>query len=152
MLTADQPGLEPAFGRRWPNQQLSHTSLDGALVSINLPLVMTYRDRQLDAIGDPTRRAILARLRKGPASVGKLAAGFPVSRPAISQHLRVLKEADLVTDRAEGTKRVYELNPSAFASLREYFDEFWGVALISFKKRVENTPRRSDAGHGRAND
>jgi DNA-binding transcriptional ArsR family regulator len=110
--------------------------------------VSTYRDKQLDAIGDPTRRAILARLRKGPASVGKLAGGFPVTRPAISQHLRVLKDADLVRDRAEGTRRVYELNPEAFASLREYFDEFWGVALISFKKRVENTPRRSDAGHG----
>ena len=126
--------------------------LDAALVSATLPFVTTYRDRQLDAIGDPTRRAILARLRKGPASVGKLATGFPVSRPAISQHLRVLKDADLVTDRAEGTRRVYELNPAAFASLREHFDEFWGVALISFKKRVENTSRRSDAGHGRAKD
>jgi DNA-binding transcriptional ArsR family regulator len=114
--------------------------------------VNTYRDKQLDAIGDPTRRAILARLRKGPASVGRLASAFPISRPAISQHLRVLKDADLVNDHAEGTRRVYELNPSAFASLREYFDEFWGVALISFKKRVENTSRRSDAGHGRAND
>ena len=70
--------------------------------------------------------------------MGKLASGFPVSRPAISQHLRVLKEANLVTDRADGTRRVYELNPHAFASLREYFDEFWGVALIAFKKRVEN--------------
>jgi DNA-binding transcriptional ArsR family regulator len=106
----------------------------------------------LDAIGDPTRRAILARLRKGPAAVGKLAGGFPVSRPAISQHLRVLKEANLVTDRADGTRRVYELNPEAFASLREYFDEFWGVAMIAFKKRVENTPRRSDARHDRASD
>ena len=112
----------------------------------------TYRDRQLDAIGDPTRRAILGRLRKGPASVGKLAAGFPISRPAISQHLRVLKDAELVTGRADGTRRVYELNPAAFASLREYFDEFWGVALISFKKRVESTSRRSDAAHGRASD
>lgn len=126
--------------------------LDIALVSYSLPLVTTYRDKQLDAIGDPTRRAILARLRKGPAPVGKLASGFSVSRPAISQHLRVLKDADLVTDRAEGTKRVYELNPAAFASLREYFDEFWGVALMSFKKRVDNTSRRSDAGHGRASD
>jgi len=70
--------------------------------------------------------------------VGKLASAFPVSRPAISQHLRVLKDANLVTDRADGTRRVYELNPEAFASLREYFDEFWGVALIAFKKRVEN--------------
>jgi len=100
--------------------------------------VSTYRERQLDALGDPTRRAILARLRKGPAPVGKLARDFPVSRPAISQHLRVLKEANLVTDRADGTRRVYELNPEAFASLREYFDEFWGVALIAFKKRIEN--------------
>ncbi len=97
-----------------------------------------YRELQLDALGDPTRRAILARLRKGPAPVGKLARAFPISRPAISQHLRVLKEANLVTDRADGTRRVYELNPEAFASLREYFDEFWGVALIAFKKRVEN--------------
>ena len=70
--------------------------------------------------------------------MGKLASAFPVSRPAISQHLRVLKEAKLVTDRSDGTRRVYELNPEAFASLREYFDEFWGVALIAFKKRVEN--------------
>lgn len=101
----------------------------------------TYRDRQLEAIGDPTRRAILAQLRKGPAAVGKLARSFPVSRPAISQHLRILKEANLVTDRADGTRRVYELNPAAFASLREYFDEFWGVALISFKRRVENRNR-----------
>ena len=127
-------------------------SLDASLVSISLPLVKTYRDKQLDAIGDPTRRAILARLRRGAASVGKLASGFTVSRPAISQHLRVLKDADLVTDRAEGTRRVYELNPAAFASLREYFDEFWGVALISLKKHIENTSRRSDADHGRANE
>ena len=109
------------------------------LVSITLPLVSTYRDHQLDALGDPTRRAILARLRKGPAPVGKLAQGFRVSRPAISQHLRVLKDANLVTDRAVGTRRLYELNPAAFASLREYFDEFWGVALIAFKKRIETS-------------
>ena len=98
----------------------------------------TYRDAQLDALGDPTRRAIVARLRRGPMPVGELARGFPMTRPAISQHLRVLKEANLVTDRADGTRRVYELNPEAFASLREYFDEFWGVALIAFKKRVDN--------------
>lgn len=97
----------------------------------------TYRDQQLDALGDPTRRAILARLRKGPLPVGKLARAFPVSRPAISQHLRILKDANLVTDRPDGNRRVYELNPAAFASLREYFDEFWGVALIAFKKRIE---------------
>lgn len=105
----------------------------------------TYRDRQLDAIGDPTRRAILARLRKGSAAVGKLAGGLPISRPAVSQHLRVLKDAGLVTDRPEGNRRVYELNPAAFASLREYFDEFWGTALLAFKKKIDSgKPRRSD--------
>jgi DNA-binding transcriptional ArsR family regulator len=107
--------------------------------------VTTYRDRQLDAIGDATRRTILARLRRGPMPVGKLAQGLPISRPAVSQHLRVLKDANLVTDRASGTRRVYELNPEAFGSLREYFDEFWGVALMAFKKRVESEKhRRSD--------
>jgi DNA-binding transcriptional ArsR family regulator len=75
-------------------------------------------------------------------SVGKLAASFPVSRPAISQHLRVLKDANLVTDRPDGTRRVYELNPEAFASLREYFDEFWGMALIAFKRRIESKHTR----------
>lgn len=113
-----------------------------ALVSVNLPLVTTYHERQLDAIGDPTRRTILARLRRGPTPVGKIAQGLSISRPAVSQHLRVLKVANLVIDRPEGNRRVYELNPEAFASLREYFDEFWGVALIAFKKRVESSKQR----------
>lgn len=97
----------------------------------------TYRETQLDALGDATRRAILARLVKGPLPVGKLAAAFPMSRPAISQHLRILKEAKLVTDRAEGTRRVYGLNPEGFASLREYFDRYWNSALIAFKEKIE---------------
>jgi DNA-binding transcriptional ArsR family regulator len=99
--------------------------------------VATYQEIQLNAIGDPTRRAILARLLKGPLSVGKLADDFPVSRPAISQHLKILKQAKLVTDRAEGNRRLYQLNPEGFASLREYFDQFWNRALIAFKKKVE---------------
>ena len=75
--------------------------------------------------------------------VGKLAHGFPMSRPAISQHLRILKEANLVIDRPDGNRRLYELNPQAFASLREYFDTFWAEALDAFKQRVENPkPRR----------
>jgi len=75
--------------------------------------------------------------------VGQLARGLPISRPAVSQHLRVLKDAQLVVDRADGTRRIYELNPAAFASLREYFDEFWGVALIAFKQAVESpNPRK----------
>jgi len=107
------------------------------MVSINLPLVKTYQEIQLNAFGDPTRRAILARLLKGPLPVGKLARGFPMSRPAVSQHLRILKQAKLVTDRAEGTRRVYQLNPEGFASLRDYFDQFWSLALMAFKKKVE---------------
>ncbi len=101
----------------------------------------TYHDAQLDALGDGTRRAILARLLKeGPLPVVELAREFPVSRPAISQHLRVLKDANLVTDRAEGTRRVYALNPDAFDSLRAYFDRFWTEALAAFKARAEQRP------------
>src|SRR5260370_30460480 len=98
------------------NSPLTYT-----MVSIYLPLVNTYQQaRQLDAMGDATRRAILARLLDGPLPVGKLASEFPVSRPAISQHLRILKQANLVLDRAEGTRTPYELNPEGFDSLREY--------------------------------
>ena len=112
-----------------------------AIVSYNLPLVNTYHDMQLDALGDGTRRAILASLLNGPMSVGELADEFPVSRPAISQHLRILKDANLVIDEADGTRRVYEINPEGFESLREYFDQFWTRALHAFKKEVE-APRR----------
>ena len=97
----------------------------------------TYQETQLDALGDATRRAILARLIDGPIAVGKLADDFPVSRPAISQHLRILKDANLVTDRADGTRRLYQLNPAGFESLREYFDTFWTHALAAFKKKIE---------------
>ena len=97
----------------------------------------SYQSAQLDALGDATRRAILARLLDGPQPVGKLAGDFPVSRPAISQHLRILKEANLVTDRSQGTRRVYEINTQGFDSLREYFDQFWNHALQSFKRKVE---------------
>jgi DNA-binding transcriptional ArsR family regulator len=102
--------------------------------------VQTYDQIQLHALGDATRRAIVARLLEGPMPVGQLARGFPVSRPAISQHLRVLKEARLVIDRAEGTRRLYELDPAGFDSLREYLDRFWTHALDAFKKKVEETP------------
>lgn len=97
----------------------------------------TYHERQFDALGDATRRGILARLRNGPLPVGELARGFPVSRPAISQHLRILKNARLVIDRPEGNRRLYELNPDAFDSLREYFDAFWSQALAAFKARMD---------------
>ena len=99
----------------------------------------------MDALGDATRRAILARLLDGPAPVGRLARDFPVSRPAISQHLRVLKEARLVVDRPDGNRRLYQLNPEGFDSLREYFDLFWSAALAAFQKaafqkKVEEQP------------
>ena len=97
----------------------------------------SYQEAQLDALGDATRRAILARLLTGPLPVGKLAEGFSVTRPAISQHLRVLKQANLVMYRSQGTRRVYELNPAGFDSLREYFDQFWTQALAAYKKKVE---------------
>jgi DNA-binding transcriptional ArsR family regulator len=107
--------------------------------------VNTYqKDAQLDAMGDATRRAILARLLEGPLPVGKLASEFPMTRPAISQHLRVLKQAKLVVDRAEGTRRVYQLNPEGFDSLREYFEQFWSQALIAFKEKVEEQPTKKE--------
>jgi DNA-binding transcriptional ArsR family regulator len=99
--------------------------------------VNSYQEQQLDALGDATRRAILAQLLNGPLSVQKIADQFPVSRPAISQHLRILKEASLVTDRAEGNRRVYQIHPEGFETLREYFEQFWRLALEAFKKKVE---------------
>jgi DNA-binding transcriptional ArsR family regulator len=99
--------------------------------------VNTYQQRQLDAFADVTRRALLERLRRKPLSVRELAAGLPISRPAVSQHLRVLKQAQLVRDEAVGTRRYYRLDPRGFAALRSYFDKFWDEALESFKAKVE---------------
>jgi DNA-binding transcriptional ArsR family regulator len=99
--------------------------------------VIAYQSVQLDALGDATRRAILDRLLSGPASVGRLSEDFPISRPAVSQHLRILKDAHLVLDMTQGTRRVYRLNPEGFDSLREYLDRFWTQALDAFKKRIE---------------
>ena len=92
----------------------------------------------MDALGDPTRRAIFERLAQGPTAVGALAAELPVSRPAVSQHLKVLKNAGLVTDHAQGTKRLYQLDPRGIGELRAYFDAFWMQALTAFKDAVEN--------------
>ena len=91
----------------------------------------------MDALGDRTRRAVFEQLRSGPKSVGELAAGLPVSRPAVSQHLRVLKDAGLVSERREGTRRIYELSPAGLAELRAYFDQFWSQALDAYKETVE---------------
>ena len=91
----------------------------------------------MDALGDPTRRAIFERLANGPKAVGEIADELPVSRPAVSQHLKVLKQAGLVVDRAQGTSRLYQLNPQGIQDLRAYFDQFWNQALASFKEAVE---------------
>jgi DNA-binding transcriptional ArsR family regulator len=99
--------------------------------------VNTYGQQQLDALGDVTRRLLLERLRQGPLPVGELARGLTVSRPAVSQHLRVLKEAKLVRDEAAGTRRYYSLDPKGFAALRSYLDNFWGEALEAFQAKVE---------------
>jgi DNA-binding transcriptional ArsR family regulator len=89
------------------------------------------------ALGDPTRRAIFERLALGPRSVGELAADLPVSRPAVSQHLKVLKEAGLVSARAEGTRRLYRVDPGGVEAMRDYFDQLWAQALAAFKAAVE---------------
>ena len=86
----------------------------------------------LDALGDWTRRQIFDALKNGPQSVGELAARMPVSRPAVSQHLRVLKEAGLVLDTRDGTRRIYRVDPNGLAGIRAYFDSFWDEALTRF--------------------
>jgi DNA-binding transcriptional ArsR family regulator len=91
----------------------------------------------MTALGDPTRRAIFERLAAGPTAVGEIARELPVSRPAVSQHLKVLKLAGLVTDRQVGNRRIYSLDPTGVGALRAYFDRFWNQALEAFKTAVE---------------
>ena len=97
---------------------------------------MTYADG-FSALSDPTRRTIFERLAGGPRSVGELAAELPVSRPAVSQHLKVLKDAGLVSDRAKGTRRLYRVDPGGVGAMRDYLDRFWDQALTAFKAAVE---------------
>jgi DNA-binding transcriptional ArsR family regulator len=97
---------------------------------------MTYQQK-FDALSAPTRRAVFERLRAGPMAVGDLAAGLPVTRPAVSQHLKVLKEAGLVAERREGVKRIYRLDTDGIIELRDYFDRFWDDALDAYKRSLE---------------
>jgi DNA-binding transcriptional ArsR family regulator len=90
------------------------------------------------ALADPTRRAVLELLRQGPRPVGDIARDLPVSRPAVSQHLRVLKEAGLVTERRDGTRRLYRIDPDGLAAIRDYFDDFWNEALAAFQAAAES--------------
>jgi DNA-binding transcriptional ArsR family regulator len=102
--------------------------------------VKTYEEA-LNALGDPTRRRIFDRLAQGPKPVGELALGLPISRPAVSQHLRVLKDSGLVTERPEGTRRVYRVDPSGVIALRAYFEAFWDLALGNFQDEAEQAER-----------
>ena len=99
----------------------------------------TYQVDGWTALSDPTRRTILARVAERPRAVGELARGLPVSRPAVSQHLRVLKEAGLVTDQPAGNRRIYQANPDGVAALRAQLDRFWGEALANYKAIVEQS-------------
>jgi DNA-binding transcriptional ArsR family regulator len=99
--------------------------------------VEAYRDAGLGLLGDPSRRAIFELLARRPSSVGELAQQLPISRPAVSQHLRVLKDGGLVISRAEGTRRVYRLNPDGVAALRAWLDRVWDEALTAFQKAAE---------------
>ncbi len=107
------------------------------MVSVHLRLVDTYLHHALNALGDPSRRAIFERLSRGPSAVGELARELPISRPAVSQHLKVLKEAGLVRDTAEGARRIYAIDPDGVGVLRAYLDRFWNRALAAFKEAVE---------------
>ena len=98
---------------------------------------MAYQTDGFTALADPTRRAIFERLAEQPSAVGELAGNLPVSRPAVSQHLKVLKDAQLVVDHADGTRRIYSVNPEGVEALRGYLDQFWSQSLANFKRIVE---------------
>ena len=101
---------------------------------------MTNQASGLAALGDPTRRDIFERLAERPRAVGELARELPVSRPAVSQHLKVLKDAGLVVDRPAGARRIYQLDPDGVGALRAYLDQFWTSALAAYKTAVEQRP------------
>lgn len=100
---------------------------------------MAYQADVWTALGDPTRRAIFERLADRPLAVGELAGELPVSRPAVSQHLKVLKDAGLVVDRRAGNRRIYRLDPDGVGALRAYLDRFWSKALAAYKEAVEQS-------------
>jgi DNA-binding transcriptional ArsR family regulator len=106
---------------------------------------MTNAHTILTALGDPTRQAILDLLLDGPQPVGELAAQLPVSRPAVSQHLKVLKEVGIVVDRQEGTRRVYRVDPDGLVPLRTYLERFWQRAMVAFAQYAEDQYADTDA-------
>jgi DNA-binding transcriptional ArsR family regulator len=100
--------------------------------------VFAYRAEGFAALGDPTRRDIFARIAERPRAVGELAGELPVSRPAVSQHLKVLKDAGLVVDRSEGNRRIYQADPAGLAALRAQLDTYWNQALATYEQVVEH--------------
>jgi DNA-binding transcriptional ArsR family regulator len=104
--------------------------------------VLPTQGDPFDALGDPNRRAIVEHLRSGDRSVRELADALPISRPAVSRHLRLLKEAGLVTDRAEGTRRLYRLHDAGIEAVRDYLEQVWGDAAARYKLAAENTRKR----------
>jgi DNA-binding transcriptional ArsR family regulator len=111
--------------------------------------VNTYVQVGLAALGDPTRLAIFELLARRPRAVHELAAGLPVSRPAVSQHLKALKVARLVRDRRDGTRRIYELDPAGIALLRDHFAQLWDLALAAFKKSAEDEYKKEKQNEAR---
>lgn len=107
--------------------------------------MVTYQVDGWTALADPTRRVIVGRLAERPWAVGELAATLPVSRPAVSQHLKLLKDAGLVVDRPAGNRRIYHLDPAGLETLRRELDGFWSAALTTFKHLVEADPQEDDA-------
>jgi DNA-binding transcriptional ArsR family regulator len=132
-------GARPIFPLKEPIERLTDQRVSG-----NLPLVMTYQ-AALQALADPTRRAVFERLRDGPMPVGELAADLPVTRPAVSQHLKVLRNAGLVQERKVGTRRIYGVELDGLAELRRYLDAFWTDVLAAFEAHVRNE-HDTDAG------
>lgn len=100
---------------------------------------MAYKADALSVLADPTRREIFERLAAGPRPVSELAKGLPVSRPAVSQHLQVLKAAGLVSDRAEGTRRIYQIDPKGLGQIRRWLDQLWDRSLEAFQAEVERS-------------
>lgn len=104
---------------------------------------MANAERVFAALHDPTRRAVFDRLRSGPKPVGEIARGLPVTRPAVSQHLKVLKDAGLVADRSEGTRRIYYIDPKGLGAMRAWLDRYWEAALDAFAAEV-NRPAKME--------
>jgi DNA-binding transcriptional ArsR family regulator len=116
-----------------------HRLLIALTVSGNLPFVATYRMPALEALADPRRRSIFELLGDGPLSVVDITRNVPISRPAVSQHLKALRDAGLVTVRSAGTRRIYGLDPTGVAAARDYFDQFWTTALAAYAQVASTT-------------